>query len=116
MRPDLDLSEQPLLGAAEDADAGGLAVAREQQVVLLVDEYPGDAGQPGSERRNVRASQSSTSTRSAPVWATYIRRPGTVGVGVVEAPLRPGRDRDEADADEAHAAVLPASTSALHQA
>ena len=75
MRPDPDLSEQPLVEAAEDADAGGGAVAREEQVVLLVDEDAGDAGQVGSERRNVRASQSSTSTRSAPVWATYIRRP-----------------------------------------
>ena len=45
VRADLDLSEQLLIGATEDADAGGAAVAREEQLLLLVDENPGDAGQ-----------------------------------------------------------------------
>jgi len=37
MRPDLDLREQLLVGAPEDAHTRRAAVAREQQVVLLVD-------------------------------------------------------------------------------
>src|SRR5207244_11171080 len=45
VRADLGLSEQLLVGAAEDADPGGAAVAREEQLLLLVDENPGDAGQ-----------------------------------------------------------------------
>ena len=44
VRPNLDLSEQLLVGAAEDADPRGAAVAREKQVVLLVDQHTGDAG------------------------------------------------------------------------
>ena len=38
--------------------------------------------------------------------------PGAVHIGVVEARLRTGRNRDEADTNEAHAAA----TSLLHQA
>jgi hypothetical protein len=75
VRPDLDLPEQLLVRAAEDADARSAPVARAEQVVLLVDKDAGDPGRSASERRYVCAAQSSTSIRSAPVWATYIRRP-----------------------------------------
>ena len=113
MWPDCDPAEQALVRAAEDADPGGAAIAREEQVVLGVDEDAGDAGKvTGSARRYRRESQSSTSIRSAPVCATYMRlRP--VDVGVVEPGLGARRDRDEAGSLEAHAAL---ATSFRHQA
>src|SRR5438034_11214591 len=38
VRPNVHVTEQLLVGAAEDADAGGAAVAREEQLLLLVDQ------------------------------------------------------------------------------
>ena len=93
-----------------------LAVAREEQVVLLVDEDAGDAGQFG-ERAQKSARVAVEHLDPVGAGVGNVHPPArTVGVGVVEARLLPWRDRDEADADEAHAVWLPASTSALHQA
>jgi hypothetical protein len=75
MSADIDPSEQVLFGAAEDADPACGAVAREEQVVVLVDENAGNSGRSWSERRYCCRVQSSTSTRSPPVCATYIRCP-----------------------------------------
>src|SRR5947199_252480 len=55
MRPHLDLREQLLIGAAEDADAGSASVAREEEIVLLVDQNAGNARQLRGKGIQVRA-------------------------------------------------------------
>ena len=55
MRTDLGLSEQLLVRAAEDADVGRASVAREEDVVLFVDQDAGDAGQLHGKGAQVRA-------------------------------------------------------------
>src|SRR2546430_8968506 len=78
VRADLDLSEQLLVGAAEDADPGGAAVAREEQLLRLVDENAGDAGQLGRQRAQVATSV-----------AVEHLDPVGAGVGDVDAPTLP---------------------------
>src|SRR6266700_6473899 len=103
MRPDLHLPDQLLVGATEDADAVGAAVAREQQVVGFVDQHAGDARQI-RERAQKRAPFAVEDVDAIRTRVRDIQPPaGAVGVGVVEAGLRAGRDRDEAYAFETHA-------------
>ena len=115
MRPHIDPAERRLVGAAEDADAGGVAVGGEEQIVLLVDQHPGDAGQVG-ERAQERVLFAVEHVDPVGTGVRHIHEPaGSVDVGVVEARLRPGSDGSEADTNEAHA-LRPSATSCWHQA
>src|SRR5262249_8257364 len=76
VRPDSDSAEKLLVGGPEHADARRTAIAGEEEIVHDVDQYARHARWIGERTQEHGASQSSTSTRSAPVWATYIRRPG----------------------------------------
>src|SRR5207248_11199689 len=103
----------------EGADAGGAAVAREEQLLLLVDEDAGDAGQ--FHRKRAQVATGVAVEHLDPVGACVgdVDAPTlAVDVGVVEAPLRSGRDRDEADPGETHLRRFsPAlATSFWHQA
>ena len=105
MRPDLDPTEQLLVGAAEDAHAGCLAVAREEQVVLLVDQDAGDAGQV-RERAQERSPLAVEDVDAVGAGVRHVHAPaGAIDVCVVEARRLAGRHRDEADADEAHSSA-----------
>jgi hypothetical protein len=116
VRPNLDLPEQPLVRAAEDADARCRAVAREQEIVLRVDEDASDTRQLRGECSQVSARR--TVEHLDPIGAR-VRDihppPAREDVGVIEPRLGALRDRDECGADEAHA-VAPPATSFLHQA
>ena len=90
VRPDLDAADELLVGAAKDAHARRGAVAREQQVVVLVDQDAGDTGQAGQ-----RAEQGPALTvEHVDAVGTGVRHvqppPGPVAVGVVEAGLGAG--------------------------
>src|SRR5207249_5125088 len=88
--------------AAEDTDAAGAAIAREEQVVLLVDKDAGDARKIGEGAQEA--------ARGAvqyfdPVGARVrdVHLPVTaMDVGMVEPGLWSRRDRDEADPGEGH--------------
>ena len=112
MRADRDAADQQLVRAAKDADAGGAAIAREEQIVLLVDQDAGDTGEIGERaQKGLPRAVEDVDAIGAGVCDVH-PPPGAVHVGVVEAVLRTGRNRDEADTHEAHAAA----TSLLHQA
>jgi hypothetical protein len=115
MRPDLHLSERLLVGAAEDGDPRGGPVAREQQVIGFVDQHAGDARQAG-QRAQKRTLLAVEDVDAVGTCMSDVHPPrGPVGVRMVEARLRAGRDRNEADAFEAHASA-PCATSFWHQA
>ena len=119
VRPHLDLCEKPLFRAAEDADARGGAVAGEEEVVLLVDQSAGDAGQVRGKRTQVAARRAVEHLHAVSAGVGDIHpRAWTEDVGVVEAWLRPWRDSDEAGADERHGQPFSSArpTSFLHQA
>ena len=84
--------------------------------MLLVDKDPRHAGQMG-ERAQKRTSLAVQHVDSVGARVRDVDPPaGPVDVSVVEAGPRPRWHRDEAGADEAHAAVPTAVTSVLHQA
>src|SRR5207244_1442746 len=106
VRAHVDLPEQLLVGAAEHTHAAGGAIARDQQVVLLVDQDTRDTRQTW-KRAQVAAGLAvehidAVGTRMRDVHPP----PACVDVGVVEARPRARGYRDEPDADEAH--VTPA--------
>jgi GGDEF domain-containing protein len=116
MRPDLDPAAQQLVGTVEDAHARCAAVAREEQVVLLVDQDAGDAGQIGERaQERLRAAVNDVYAIGASVRHVDAAA-GAIEIGVVETWRRAGRYRHEADVAQAHAAARPCATSCLHQA
>src|SRR5439155_3173431 len=103
VRPNLDLPVEFFVRAGEDADTRGSAVTREEQVLLLIDQDAGDAGQ--FRRKRVQVGTGVAVEYLDPVGARVgnVEPPALpVDVGVVEAGVRPGRDRDEADPGETH--------------
>ena len=108
MLTDRHLPEKPLVRAAEDGDAGGAPIAREEEIVLLVDEDPGDAGQLMRERAHELACLAVDHVDPVGPGVGDVHPPaGAVHVSVVEPRSRPARDLDEIGADEAHAAASP---------
>jgi hypothetical protein len=115
VRPHLDAADKLLVGAAKDADPGGLAVARKQQVIALLDEDAGDAGQLGQRaKERLLAAVDHVDAVGAGVCHVHATA-RAMDVGVVEAGRSAGWKRDEADASQAHA-PRPCSTSCRHQA
>jgi hypothetical protein len=116
VQPDLDPAEQLLVRAAEDAHARGAAVAREEEVVLLVDQHAGHAGQIGERaQEHLRAAVDDVDAVGAGVRDVQAAA-GAIDIGVVETGRRAGRYRHEADVAQAHAGARPCATSSLHQA
>jgi hypothetical protein len=115
VRPDPDLAEQLLVRAAKDADPRRAPIAREEKVVLRVDEDTGDAREI-VERTPVRLCPAVEHVHAVgPRVGDVHERARDVDVRVVEPRLRATWDRDEAGANETHV-VATAPTSALHQA
>src|SRR5207253_3086603 len=104
VRPHVDLAEQLLIRAAEDADARGGSVARKKQVVFLIDEDAGDARQLGGE--GVQVSARLAVEHLDPIGAGVSDiHPSAAwkDIRVIEPWFCALRDRYEAGADEAHA-------------
>ena len=91
MRPHLDTAAQLLVGAAEDAHARRAAVAREEEVVLLVDQDAGHAGQIGERTQDrLRAAVDDVHAVGAGVRDVHSAA-GAIDIGVVETSRRARR-------------------------
>jgi hypothetical protein len=115
MRPDQDLTERLFVRASEDADASRRAVAREEKVVCLVDEYAGDAGEAGQRTQVCTRAAVEHVDTDRPCVRDVHPTAREVDVRVIEARLVAPGHWHEADADEAQDALTDA-TSVLHHA
>src|SRR5262249_5824762 len=102
MWPDGHLTDQLLARAVKDAHAGAGAVAREEEIVVLIDQDSGHAWQVG-QRVKVALLFAVDDVDAVGAGVGDVEAPaGVEEVGVVEPGLSTRRHRDEADALERH--------------